>query len=70
MAIDAGIDPDDALAFLVHYGHDTAGAVLLAPEGQEPDLVDHQQLPGARIASWPTNSSSVAGRIRAANGPC
>ncbi|MBE9939980.1 MULTISPECIES: type II toxin-antitoxin system HipA family toxin [Cellulosimicrobium] len=34
MAIDAGIDPDDALAFLVHYGHDTAGAVLLAPEGQ------------------------------------
>ncbi|MGO2180477.1 HipA N-terminal domain-containing protein, partial [Cellulosimicrobium funkei] len=23
MAIDAGIDPDDALAFLVHYGHDT-----------------------------------------------
>lgn len=34
MAIDAGIDPDDALAFLVHYGHDTAGAVLLAPDGQ------------------------------------
>src|SRR5690606_31248248 len=34
MAIDAGIDPDDALAFLVHYGHDTAGAVLLAPHGQ------------------------------------
>lgn len=33
MAIDAGIDPDDALAFLVRYGHDTAGAVLLAPEG-------------------------------------
>lgn len=29
----AGADPDDALAFLAHYGRDTAGALVLVPQG-------------------------------------
>lgn len=36
LAIDAGIDPDDTLAFLARYGHDTAGAVLLTAAGHTP----------------------------------
>jgi len=30
-------DPDDRLAFLSVYGRDTAGAVVLVPEGDEPE---------------------------------
>lgn len=33
LAHEAGVDPDDTLAFLAHYGRDTAGALVLAPEG-------------------------------------
>ena len=33
LAHEAGVDPDDTLAFLAHYGRDTAGALVLVPEG-------------------------------------
>jgi serine/threonine-protein kinase HipA len=36
MALDAGVDPDDAVAFLAHYGADTAGALVLLPHGTAP----------------------------------
>lgn len=36
MALDAGVDPDDAVAFLAHYGADTAGALVLLPHGTTP----------------------------------
>ncbi|MBK5250898.1 MAG: HipA domain-containing protein, partial [Actinomycetales bacterium] len=40
LAMDAGVNPDDTLAFLAHYGRDTAGAVILVPAGApEPDKV-------------------------------
>lgn len=36
LAVDAGVDPDDTLGFLAHYGRDTAGALVLVPAGS-PD---------------------------------
>ena len=36
----AGVDPDDVLAFLAHYGRDTAGALVLVPQGDDPDQPD------------------------------
>jgi serine/threonine-protein kinase HipA len=36
----AGTDPDDVLAFLAHYGRDTAGALVLVPQGDAPDQPD------------------------------
>jgi serine/threonine-protein kinase HipA len=36
----AGTDPDDVLAFLAQYGRDTAGALVLVPQGDDPDQPD------------------------------
>lgn len=33
----AGVDPDDPVAFLAVYGKDTAGALVLVPEGDDPE---------------------------------
>lgn len=35
-----GADPEDVLAFLAHYGRDTAGALVLVPQGDDPDQPD------------------------------
>lgn len=37
LAADAGVDPDDPVGFLSVYGRDTAGALVLVPEGQDPE---------------------------------
>lgn len=37
LAVEAGVEPDDTLGFLAHYGRDTAGAVLFVPAGEPPE---------------------------------
>jgi len=37
LALRAGVDPDDPVGFLAHYGKDTAGALVLVPAGADPD---------------------------------
>lgn len=37
LAETAGVDPDDPVAFLAVYGKDTAGALVLVPEGEDPE---------------------------------
>ena len=42
LALDVGVDPEDTLGFLSHYGRDTAGAVVLAPAGSpRPERSGH-----------------------------
>lgn len=41
LALDAGVDADDAVAFLAVYGRDTAGALVLVPEGEEAEPQGH-----------------------------
>lgn len=40
LATHVGVDPDDVVGFLAHYGRDTAGALVLVPEGQDPAKPD------------------------------
>jgi len=41
LAVDAGVDPDDTVGFLAVYGLDTAGALVLVPQGGDPDPGGH-----------------------------
>jgi serine/threonine-protein kinase HipA len=58
MAIDAGIDPDDTVAFLGRYGTDTAGAVVFTVPDEEPV---HEV-----TAARPLDDAGVADLLRAA----
>ncbi|MBD8077853.1 HipA domain-containing protein [Cellulosimicrobium arenosum] len=59
MALDAGIDPDDSVAFLARYGTDTAGALVLVPHGQDPSAPD-------ALAPERLDDAGVARLLRAA----
>lgn len=71
LAADAQVDPDDPVAFLAVYGRDTAGALVLVPEGADPEPegelrpVDDQQiadlLEEARVNGAADQLTSIAG---------
>ncbi|AEG44346.1 HipA domain-containing protein [Isoptericola variabilis] len=69
MAIDAGIDPDDTVAFLGRYGTDTAGAVVFVEPGTEPAHGDSepQALDDAGVADLLRAAVARAGGAGRAN---
>ncbi|MCB2178047.1 MAG: HipA domain-containing protein [Actinomycetales bacterium] len=63
LAVDAGVDPDDTLGFLAHYGRDTAGALVLVPAGSPDPARDGTTAPvgDAEIGDMLRKARSRAG---------
>ena len=57
LALDAGVDPEDPVAFLAVYGRDTAGALVLVPQGHNPE-------PAGELS--PVSDAQIAALLRAA----